>query len=35
MEEERRFHGGRKEVPCCLVLCLLNDNSQFPMSTHE
>ena len=24
-----------KEVPCCPVLCLLNDNSQFPMSTHE
>ena len=24
-----------KEVPCCPVLCVLNDNSQFPMSTHE
>ncbi len=24
-----------KEVPCCPVLCLLNDNSKFPLSVHE
>lgn len=24
-----------KEVPCCPVLCLLNDNSKLPMSVHE